>query len=68
MEKIEINTTFTIYPSGSAFDIEFSIKSIIRDESRAIQVVVVGVIVGVVLSLPNIILQIVRRCKSQMTS
>ena len=68
MEKIEINTTFTIYSTGVTFDIELSSRSTTRDTSKDLQVLAGAVIVGVVLSLPNIILQIVRRCKNQMTS
>ena len=52
-KKMNLSTTFTIYPYVVKFDIYTAIGAFI---------------IGIVLSLPNIIFQIVRKCKNKMTS
>lgn len=52
-KKMNYNTTFTIFPNIPKYDAYSFIGALI---------------LGIGLSLPNIILQIVRRCKNQMTA
>ena len=68
IKEMELNAIFTIYPFRVANDIVLASQIKKRDSSKDHIVLAGALIVGIVLSLPNIILQILRRCRNQMTS